>query len=409
MKEINIVQLLKDIINAQGIEAHLLKAPYNNIQSFDGGIRKQLYENYDYSGIIEQFEHNCKENNVYMVTDQFELHYIIFKIPTPVFGVDSAAFVTIGPYILDTDTQNVSEIIEKNQLPLYHTSELKEYYYGIPVIAAKDTLESVTFVLMQYIFGENDFQIDRTGINFREMYNQAEAKIEYESNLSMSVIEERYQSEDEMLEAIEQGDFAKATMCDNAFKKYRLAPRTTDSLRDFKNLMIVLNSLYRKSVQKAKVHPAHIDSVSSSFAKRIESSGNKNELNKIKDEMIRKYCLLVQNHSLRGYSQVVQNVVNYIEFNLTEPLTLKYIAEKVLVNSSYLSAQFKKETGKTLTDYINHKRIQSSLILLATTNLPIQVIAEKVGIYDENYFSRLFKRIQNMTAREYRNIMESKI
>lgn len=407
--EINLVQLIKDMMNAQGIEVHMLKAPYENIQNFDSGFRKQLFEGYDYSRIIEQLEYSCKENKVYMVTDQFEVHYIIFKLPLSIAGIDSAAFCLIGPYILDTDDREVSAIIERNQLSIYHTSELKEYYYKIPAIASNETLESMIFTLMQYVFYGNDYQIDRTGINLYEAHNETDLKIEYESKLSLDAIEERYRNEEGMLEAIEQGDFTKVMMSNNSFRRNRAQPRTTDRLRESKNQMVVLNTLYRKSVQKANVHPAHIDSVSESFARRIESSGNNNELIKIYHDMIRKYCLLVQNHSLRGYSQVIQNTINYIDFNLAEPLTLKHIAEKVMVNSSYLSAQFKKETKKTLTDYINQKRVQSSLVLLAATDLQIQEIAEKVGIYDENYFSRLFKRVQNMTAREYRNSIRAKL
>ena len=89
-------------------------------------------------------------------------------------------------------------------------------------------------------------------------------------------------------------------------------------------------------------------------------------------------------------------------------MSLKLLAEKVSANASYLSTQFKKETGKTLTDYINEKRIHNSLVLLATTDMPIQEVAEQVGINDENYFARLFKKYQNQTAKQYRSLMQTK-
>ncbi|MBS5326366.1 MAG: AraC family transcriptional regulator [Lachnospiraceae bacterium] len=44
---------------------------------------------------------------------------------------------------------------------------------------------------------------------------------------------------------------------------------------------------------------------------------------------------------------------------------------------------------------------------LAATDLPIQNIAELVGIYDENYFSRLFKKYQQMTPSKYRSLMKN--
>lgn len=406
--EINMIQLITDLMDTQGVAAHLHQYPYENIQSFDGGFRRKLYETYNYSEVIKWLE-GSQDNTIYMMRDQFEVHYMIFKVPFTIIDHAVAEYITIGPYILENHDQLLPVIIERNQLPLYHLAELKEYYCGIPMIPAESTLESMVLVLAQYILGDDDkFEIDRSGTNFNWSLNMTDYEIEFGNALSMSAVEERYRAEDELLEAVGQGDFHKAMICINAFIKYRIQPRTSDSLRGQKNWMIVLNSLYRKAVQKAEVHPAHIDNMSASFAKRIEASGKENDLNELFKEMIRKYCLLVQNHSLQGYSHIIQNVINYIDFNLTEPLTLKYLSEKVLVNSSYLSAQFKKELGKTLTDYVNQKRIQSALILLATTDLPIQIVAEKVGIYDENYFSRLFKRIQNITAREYRCIIKAK-
>ena len=62
--------------------------------------------------------------------------------------------------------------------------------------------------------------------------------------------------------------------------------------------------------------------------------------------------------------------------------------------------------GKSLTEYVNEKRITASYPFLATTGIPIAVIAEKVGIYDENYFTKLFKKYQGMTPREYRQLMQ---
>ena len=139
---------------------------------------------------------------------------------------------------------------------------------------------------------------------------------------------------------------------------------------------------------------------------RIEAAHSIYELVALADDMIRKYCLLVKNYSLRGYSEMIRRVINYIDFNLQEDLKLSAIASVLNVNASYLSGQFKKEMGKSLTEYVNEKRISASFPYLATTGIPIAVIAEKVGIYDENYFTKLFKRCQGMTPREYRQLMQ---
>ena len=145
-----------------------------------------------------------------------------------------------------------------------------------------------------------------------------------------------------------------------------------------------------------------------SCARKIGQYSRKRNLMELEMEMLRKYCFLVQNHSLKGYSKVIQNTINYIDFHIKEPLTLGMLAEQVSVTPNYLSAQFKKETKQTVGEYVNQKRIHNSLSLLATSDVPIREVAERVGVYDENYFSRIFKKNMNRTPSQYRNLMRSK-
>ena len=109
-----------------------------------------------------------------------------------------------------------------------------------------------------------------------------------------------------------------------------------------------------------------------------------------------------------GHSKIVRDAMNYIDFNLNEDLSLNAIADKFSVNASYLSKQFKKENEMNLTEYVNRKRIGKSLKYIAATDLSVQNIAELVGIFDENYFSRLFKKYQQMSPSKYRKLMKSK-
>lgn len=407
--EINAIEQLQGLMRAFGVDAFVHHQPYDGMERMDGGLRGQLYEAFDYSAFGWSFEKVYSENVIYIMSDEYDINYIMFRLPKNKDDFCEPDLVTIGPYITSAWNVEITDLLMKNQLPLYQASILKEYFNGIAMISSSETLESVVLQQGAYIFGSADnFTIERNSVELMVNNTDSIPKIGSDDNFSMKFIEERYHCEDELLEAIEQGNLAKAVLAINAFNKYRMPIRFEDAQRHSKNMMIVLNTLYRKAVQKADVHPAYIDSVSTAFAKRIEACNHDNELRKISNEMPRKYCILVRNHSLSGYSKIVQNALNYIDFNLTEALSLKHIAVEISVNASYLSSQFKRETNKTVTEYINQKRIHASLVFLATTDLPIYAVAEKVGIYDENYFSRLFKKIQNSTAGEYRNLVRGK-
>ncbi len=184
--------------------------------------------------------------------------------------------------------------------------------------------------------------------------------------------------------------------------------RLDNPIRDMKNYAIILNTILRKAVENASVHPLHIHNISSQYAAKIELISSQSNFISLLKEMIRKYTLLVKNHSLKGYSMHIRKVITNINQDLTENLTLKTQAEALNVNPSYLSTLFKKETGMTLTDYVNHKRIEHALLLLNSTDMQIQTISLYCGIPDVNYFTKVFKKIVGKTPKEYREMVSGK-
>ena len=64
--------------------------------------------------------------------------------------------------------------------------------------------------------------------------------------------------------------------------------------------------------------------------------------------------------------------------------------------------RFKKETGKTLTDYVNGRRVEYAKKLLKTTNLQVQTVAGLCGIDDVHYFSKMFKNMVGITPKAFR-------
>ena len=105
---------------------------------------------------------------------------------------------------------------------------------------------------------------------------------------------------------------------------------------------------------------------------------------------------------MKHFSPPVQKAIIYIDSDLTANLSLSAIAEAQNVSASYLSWLFKQETGETLTDHVNKKRINLATKLLETTNLQIQTIAQYCGILDVQYFSKVFKKYVGKSPKEYR-------
>jgi len=105
---------------------------------------------------------------------------------------------------------------------------------------------------------------------------------------------------------------------------------------------------------------------------------------------------------MKDYSPAVQKTILIIDSELSSDLSLTSLSARQNISAGYLSAVFKKETGKTLSEYIREKRIESAIHLLQTTHLQIQTVALHCGIMDVQYFSKMFKKQTGKTPKEYR-------
>lgn len=223
----------------------------------------------------------------------------------------------------------------------------------------------------------------------------------------MQNLDERYKLENELLQKIADGDREGAMLSFQRFRDLMLSPsqslpvRSSDPIRNLKNSMLSANTLYRKTVENSYVPPYYIDVYSAQFAQQIEASETLETLGLLFPEMIRKYCFLVKNYSLSRYSLIVRNSIMDIHIHLYGPLTLKQIAERLSVSSPYLSSQFKREVGMTVTEYIRTKRMEQALKLLHSTDESIEEIAFQIGIRDSSYFSKQFKQHTGLSPQQY--------
>lgn len=100
--------------------------------------------------------------------------------------------------------------------------------------------------------------------------------------------------------------------------------------------------------------------------------------------------------------RMVEDIKNRISYCYAEPINIELLANAFFVSVSHLQHTFKEQTGMSIIDYINKTRIENSKKLLSETPFHISVIAEKVGIADYNYFSRVFRKYEGISPTQYR-------
>lgn len=98
----------------------------------------------------------------------------------------------------------------------------------------------------------------------------------------------------------------------------------------------------------------------------------------------------------------VTKVIQYINENYNEEITLSSVSERFFISPYYFSRLFKKNTGFSFTEYINNTRIKEAQILLQNGNTPISDIAEAVGYKSITHFGRVFKNITGISPLSFR-------
>ena len=380
----------------QNYHLQTLRFDAGEIPEIDLGLRRTLGLKPPTASVFAQ----CREKIIYYADDAFDCSYTCLLLP------GGEELFLIGPYLRqeksDTD---IMALLEKLQLPPSLFKTLRQYYSALTLTGTERMMLVAVSTLGEALWGDMQAFSMQYVNNWEKpdlLYPLPPAAEQGSEEMDIRLVEARYEGERELLNAVTHGMHHQAQLIISQWRADMMEIRAADPVRNLRNYAIVLNTLLRKAVEQGNVHPVYIDRLSSAMAKKIEQFQNLSDGSELLQSMVHKYCLLVKNHSMKHFSKLVQHVILRIETDLTADLSLKAHAQHFNVNASYLSALFKKETGSTLTDYVNRLRVDHAIFLLNVTDMQIQTIAQYCGIPDVNYFTKLFKRTVGKTPKEYR-------
>lgn len=103
-----------------------------------------------------------------------------------------------------------------------------------------------------------------------------------------------------------------------------------------------------------------------------------------------------------GLPFTILQILDFIDNNLSEELSLQKVASAVYLHPTYLSNYFKKQTGLNLMNYINQVRIQEAKKLFKDPTVKTTWAMEQVGFSNRKYFEKVFKDIVGMTPTQYK-------
>ena len=129
-------------------------------------------------------------------------------------------------------------------------------------------------------------------------------------------------------------------------------------------------------------------------------------------EMLRCYLTQILVYAVRAGEtrfphEAVTKVMEYLKAHYAETLSLDILSQLVGYTPQYLSSLFSEEVGMSIQMFLQRMRIEEACRLLAHTNLSMAEVAAAVGYQDTRHFSKVFRRYQVISPREYRKTAEA--
>lgn len=340
-------------------------------------------------------------NTLYKFKDSFSFSYVALLLPQST----GREVVVIGPFLQERlSNTKILELCEKNGLGPKYQKLVNEFCAALIILPPHSPVYVFLDTFCERMWGSGykiiDIVSDFLGENtpIAETSGRELDEILFETKN----MERRYAFENEIMDAVTMGSVNKLNRLFTAFNEAFFEKRVADPVRNSKNYCIIMNTLLRKAAERGGVHPMYLDKLSSEFAIKIELFTTVEQGSKLMTEMFKSYCHLVRKHTSSTYSPLIKMAVTVIDSDPSAELSLTTLAKKLNVSNVYLSTVFHRETGKTITEYINDRRISYAKHLLCSTSLQVQTISVHCGMTDVHYFSKLFKKKTGKTPSQFR-------
>lgn len=197
------------------------------------------------------------------------------------------------------------------------------------------------------------------------------------------------------------------------FKYTRLYNNIEQALKS-KNILSIKESINYAFDLTNEINPENLEKIYD-FCYRVLILFEELTLEKTTYESLKKYNSLkdLKEHMLnilspygknieKVYSPAIEKCLKILAKEYNKNITLDDITREVAVSKNYFCWLFKKETGKSIWNYLTKIRLNEAKKLLLETDMKTYEIAFKVGYDNPSYFSKIFKKLEKLTPNEYR-------
>lgn len=121
------------------------------------------------------------------------------------------------------------------------------------------------------------------------------------------------------------------------------------------------------------------------------------------------YILLELEDSRKKQGRIYSMVAHCVKYNITLPLSLSDVSRELGMTKEYVASAFKKESNKTVTQYINEQKMILARNLIEGGEMSLYDVSDYLGYNNYNYFCRVFKKVFGTVPSSVRKDKRSEI
>ena len=232
-----------------------------------------------------------------------------------------------------------------------------------------------------------------------------EKKLRYMEYIHREAGERHHTNEEDMRQyaMLRAGDPGTLEEADRMFASGLAGHVSDDPVRNCKYLFVASVTMACRTAMAAGMEPERAYNSSDLFIQRMDRLDTVEDIRRLRREMFGFYLKEVRAIPKRTpYSRPVARCVDYIYEHLHQRITLPDLAEQAGLTKSYLSALFKKETGRSVSDYVMDKRIEAAGNMLKFSDYSCADIGAILAFSSQSHFIRAFKARTGQTPRAWR-------
>lgn len=222
-----------------------------------------------------------------------------------------------------------------------------------------------------------------------------------------NILRAPYNPELEFYSVIKSGDVKKVEeLCRDTFTdKKGLGILSKNKMQNLKYHFVITIAIIARYCIDGGMDVSTSYALSDFYIQKADESRMPEELNELHRQAAVDYASRMKKLRKDKITSLhVVRCIDYMHDNLHSRITIEELAELVELHPSYLSRLFKKETGLSVSEYIQQLKVDTAKNMLLYSDFTPARISSVLAFPDQSYFTRVFKKYTGLTPRKFKSV-----